>query len=129
MITLDALGMQDGVRHGFFTREGGVSGGIYAALNCGWGSGDSIDHVTENRRRAMARLDLDGEALATLHQVHSPTVVAVEAASPFGWHEFADDVVGLTRFGASAPAPTLYEQLGITAEAVAARVMDLLGKE
>ena len=56
-------------------------------------------------------------------------VVAVEAASPFGWHEFADDVVGLSRFGASAPAPILYEKLGITAEAVAARVMELLGKE
>jgi transketolase len=56
-------------------------------------------------------------------------VVAVEAASPFGWHEFADDVVGLSRFGASAPAPVLYQQLGITAEAVAARVAELLGKE
>jgi transketolase len=56
-------------------------------------------------------------------------VVAVEAASPFGWHEFADDVVGLSRFGASAPAPILYEKLGITAEAVAARVMELLGRE
>jgi transketolase len=56
-------------------------------------------------------------------------VVAVEAASPFGWHEFADDVVGLSRFGASAPAPILYEKLGITAEAVAARVLELLGKE
>jgi transketolase len=56
-------------------------------------------------------------------------VVAVEAASPFGWHEFADDVVGLSRFGASAPAETLYEELGITAEAVVERVMELLGKE
>jgi transketolase len=56
-------------------------------------------------------------------------VVAVEAASPFGWHEFADDVVGLSRFGASAPAPTLYPELGITPEAVADRVTELLGKE
>jgi transketolase len=56
-------------------------------------------------------------------------VVAVEAASPFGWHEFADDVVGLTRFGASAPAPTLYQELGITAEVVADRVAELLGRE
>jgi transketolase len=55
--------------------------------------------------------------------------VAVEAASPFGWHEFADDVVGLTRFGASAPAATLYQKLGITAEAVADRVVRLLGRE
>ena len=57
-----------------------------------------------------------------------PTV-AVEAAAPLGWHEFADAVVGLTRFGASAPAPILFEKLGITAEAVADRVAKLLGKE
>jgi len=56
-----------------------------------------------------------------------PTV-AVEAASPFGWHEFADDVVGLDRYGASAPAPILYRELGITAEAVADRVVALLDK-
>jgi transketolase len=57
-----------------------------------------------------------------------PTV-AVEAASPFGWHEFADDVVGLTRFGASAPGPIVFQKLGITAEAVADRVTKLLGRE
>jgi transketolase len=57
-----------------------------------------------------------------------PTV-AVEAASPFGWHEFADDVVGLTRFGASAPGPIIYQKLGITAEAVADRVTKALGRE
>jgi transketolase len=57
-----------------------------------------------------------------------PTV-AVEAAAPLGWHEFADDVVGLTRFGASAPGPTVFKELGITAEAVAGRVARLLGKE
>jgi transketolase len=57
-----------------------------------------------------------------------PTV-AVEAAAPLGWHEFADDVVGLTRFGASAPGPVVYQKLGITAEAVADRVTKLLGRE
>jgi transketolase len=57
-----------------------------------------------------------------------PTV-AVEAASPFGWHEFADEVVGLTRFGASAPGPIVFQKLGITAEAAADRVMRLLGRE
>jgi transketolase len=56
-----------------------------------------------------------------------PTV-AVEAAAPIGWYEFADDVVGLTRFGASAPAPIIYEKLGITAEAVAERVSRLIDK-
>jgi transketolase len=57
-----------------------------------------------------------------------PTV-AVEAAAPLGWHEFADEVVGLTRFGASAPAPIIYQKLGITAEVVAERVTELLGRE
>ena len=56
-----------------------------------------------------------------------PTV-AVEAAAPYSWYEFADDVVGLTRFGASAPAEILYEKLGITPEAVAERVSRLLDK-
>ncbi|MCB1486461.1 MAG: transketolase, partial [Bauldia sp.] len=56
-----------------------------------------------------------------------PTV-AVEAAAPYNWYEFADDVVGLTRFGASAPAEILYQKLGITPEAVAERVSRLLGK-
>ena len=46
-----------GVRHGFFTREGGVSDGIYAGLNCGPGSDDSPDAVAENRARAVASLD------------------------------------------------------------------------
>ena len=56
-----------------------------------------------------------------------PTL-AVEAAAPFGWHEFADDVLGLARFGASAPGPTVYRELGFTPEAVAARLAKLLGK-
>jgi transketolase len=56
-------------------------------------------------------------------------VVAVEAASPLGWHEFVDDVVGMNRFGASAPAPVLYREFGITPEAVADRVAALLQKE
>jgi len=54
-----------------------------------------------------------------------PTV-AVEAAAPTSWWEFADDVVGLTRFGASAPAEIVYQKLGITAEAVAEKVSRLL---
>ncbi|MCG8547758.1 MAG: transketolase [Alphaproteobacteria bacterium] len=57
----------------------------------------------------------------------TPTL-AVEAASPLGWHEFADDVLGLTRFGASAPGPIVQKELGFTAEAVAERLKTLLGK-
>lgn len=56
-----------------------------------------------------------------------PTL-AVEAASPLGWYEFADDVLGLDRFGASAPGPVVYKKLGFTPEAVAQRVTKLVGK-
>ena len=71
-----------GVRHGFFTRQGGVSRGLYASLNCGLGSGDDPAAVRENRARAMAAFGLAGEALATAHQVHSARVHLLEA--PFG---------------------------------------------
>jgi transketolase len=54
-----------------------------------------------------------------------PTL-AVEAAAPTGWHEFADDVLGLTRYGASAPGPVVYAQLGFTPENVAARARALV---
>ncbi len=66
------------LRHAFFTREGGVSDGVYASLNCGLGSGDAVDRVLENRARAMANLGLDGGALATGYQVHSVGVAVVD---------------------------------------------------
>ena len=79
MIRDSALGAAASVRHGFFTRRGGVSGGLFASLNCGYGSNDDTDAVTENRARAMARLDLAGEPLVTCYQIHSATVARVEA--------------------------------------------------
>jgi transketolase len=57
--------------------------------------------------------------------------VAIEAATPFGWHEWvglAGKIIGLDRFGASAPYEVVYEKLGITAAAAAAAVRQLLGK-
>ncbi|CUW37296.1 conserved protein of unknown function (Multi-copper polyphenol oxidoreductase, laccase 4-255) [Magnetospirillum sp. XM-1] len=78
MITLSALNEFVRIRHGFFTREGGVSEGLYASLNCGPGSSDKPDAVRENRRRAMALLDLPEEALVTLYQTHSSDVVKVK---------------------------------------------------
>ncbi len=80
MITLGPLNDIDGVRHAFFTREGGVSEGLFASLNCGLGSGDAPDKVETNRARAMNCLDLSVESLVTSYQVHSPTVVEVERA-------------------------------------------------
>ena len=82
MITAEALSRDGRVRHGFFTREGGVSEGVYASLNCGFGSGDKPDHVAANRGRAMARLNPDpgpeGGDLITLYQTHSAVAVVVE---------------------------------------------------
>lgn len=77
MRTADTLTL-DGIGHGFFTREGGVSEGLYASLNCGLGSGDSPEAVRENRGRVAGRLGVAGERLLTLYQVHSPTAVTVE---------------------------------------------------
>lgn len=79
-LTTAALSCLDGVRHGFFTREGGVSGGIYASLNCGFGSNDVADDVAANRARAAAAVGLPYRSLVTAYQVHSPGVVTVERA-------------------------------------------------
>ena len=78
MIALSALDA-DGIRHAFFTREGGVSDGLFASLNCGFGSRDDAAKVAENRGRAMLALGLAPDRLATCYQVHSPAVVVVEA--------------------------------------------------
>ncbi len=74
-----------GIRHGFFTRQGGVSGGVYASLNCGFGSRDRTDDVAENRSRVARTLAVDRQALNTVHQVHSAEVATVAA----GWEPAA----------------------------------------
>ena len=68
-----------GIRHGFFTRQGGVSDGVYASLNCGFGSRDRTGDVAENRSRVARTLAVDPQALNTVHQVHSADV-AIAAA-------------------------------------------------
>src|SRR5437763_11866303 len=78
MITLKALDGHPTVRHAFFTREGGVSHGLFASLNCGFGSGDEIENVERNRALAASRLDLPPERLVSCHQVHGTGVIAVE---------------------------------------------------
>ncbi|WP_455373080.1 peptidoglycan editing factor PgeF [Limibacillus halophilus] len=78
MLTLGRLNELRGLRHAFFTREGGVSEGLYASLNCGYGSGDDKERVRENRSRAMAALSLPPDALHTVYQHHSPDVVELD---------------------------------------------------
>ena len=78
MITFAALASDPAVRHACFTREGGVSDGIYASLNCGFGSKDDPRAVAENRAIAAARLGLAPDRLVSCHQVHGTTVVHVE---------------------------------------------------
>jgi polyphenol oxidase len=73
-----------GVRHGFFTREGGVSGGVYASLNGGVGSRDDAGHVAENRARMAAALAVEPHRFLTAYQVHSPDVVVAE--TPWSSH-------------------------------------------
>ena len=73
-----------GVAHGFFSRAGGVSRGLYAGLNCGLGSRDDATDVAENRRRALACLDAEAAHLLTLHQIHSADVVRVTEPWPDG---------------------------------------------
>ncbi len=81
-LEIEAL-TSDGIRHGFFTRLGGVSGGLYDSLNCGYGSDDAPDHVTQNRALVCAELGVAGAALVTPYQHHSSdVVVATKAWAP-----------------------------------------------
>jgi purine-nucleoside/S-methyl-5'-thioadenosine phosphorylase / adenosine deaminase len=97
MLTTEPFSCFLAVRHGFFTREGGVSEGLYASLNCGLGSGDDPERVRENRRRAMRRLGLAAEALVTAYQVHSARVAVVEAPWPAAARPQVDGMVTRTR--------------------------------
>ncbi|MCP4999389.1 MAG: peptidoglycan editing factor PgeF [Hyphomicrobiales bacterium] len=83
------------IRHGFFTRQGGVSEGIYQGLNVGLGSKDNRGHVTENRIRICDWFDLPVEKLVTPHQIHSADVIVADG--PFsGERPKADAVVSAT---------------------------------
>jgi YfiH family protein len=70
-----------GVRHAFFTRAGGVSGGVYSSLNAGVGSNDDPAHVAENRARMAAAMGVTPDRFLTCYQIHSPEVVV--AADPW----------------------------------------------
>lgn len=76
-VSAATLASLPGIAHGFFTREGGVSSGLYASLNCGVGSGDDRAAVLTNRERAAATLGLAGDRLVSPYQVHGADVVTV----------------------------------------------------
>src|SRR5689334_9291538 len=93
-ITADCLSRSDRIAHGFFTRRGGVSRGIYASLNCGLGSQDDAAAVRENRARVAARLG--AHSLLTAHQIHSPTAIVVREAWPESERPRADALITST---------------------------------
>jgi YfiH family protein len=83
------------IPHGFLGRPGGASTGIHAGLNVGLGSDDDRETILENRRRAVDAV-MPGARLATLHQVHSPDVVAVTTPFPDDQRPPADALVTAT---------------------------------
>ena len=76
ILTADSL---TPLRHGFFTRRGGASSGIFAGLNCGAGSSDQADTVRMNRARVEEAMQLDAGHLVTIHQTHSADIVRLDA--------------------------------------------------
>ena len=78
-LEIEALNCE-GIRHGFFTRLDGVSSGLYESLNCGYGSADVPDHVTQNRALVCADLGVADAALVTPYQHHSSDVVVATKA-------------------------------------------------
>ncbi len=90
MITLSALDGMESVHHAFFTREGGVSEGVYASLNCGFGSRDDPARVAENRARAMGMIGMPVSALTTVHQEHTARAVIADRAWSHGEAPVAD---------------------------------------
>ena len=90
IITSDALATP----HGFFTRKGGASSGIFAGLNCGTGSSDQAEIVAINRARVAEAMGLPPEALVTVHQVHSARAIAV--TGPLADRPQADALVTAT---------------------------------
>ncbi len=95
MIEAEALS-HAGLSHGFFTRQGGVSSGIYGSLNGGLGSNDDRASVLENRSRMAARLGVDPGRLVSPYQIHSPDVIAVEKPFENGADRRADALVTRT---------------------------------
>jgi YfiH family protein len=85
-----------GLRHAFFSREGGVSEGIYASLNGGLGSQDDPANVVENRRRMAQQMGVPPENLLGVHQIHSPDVAVATGPWQSAARPRADAIVTRT---------------------------------
>ncbi|WP_372990875.1 peptidoglycan editing factor PgeF [Sulfitobacter sp.] len=91
ILTSDSLGT---VRHGFFTRRGGASSGVFEGLNCGSGSSDQREIVDINRARVADAMNVAPSHLIGVHQIHSATVVTVDG--PLAEKPRADALVTAT---------------------------------
>lgn len=137
-----------GVRHGFTTRAGGVSEGIYASLNLGLGRGDDPDKVRENYRRVCRALEVDIKQLTFTCQVHGNTLRTVTSADAgkgldkkvdYEADGLVTDVPGVTlvSFGADCLTVLLYDPVRRvianfhagwrgTAQQIAARAVEVM---
>ena len=79
ILTSDSLSP---LRHGFFTRKGGASSGIFEGLNCGQGSSDQTEIVAINRNRVAGAMQVDPTHMAAVHQVHSTDVITLTGPRP-----------------------------------------------
>jgi polyphenol oxidase len=96
MLQAQSLSKLPGIRHGFFTRAGGVSDGVYESLNGGVGSEDSPAKVAENRARMAKHLGVAPDRFLTCYQIHSPEVVVAETPWPSNERPRADAIVTRT---------------------------------
>jgi YfiH family protein len=93
MLGSSLLSAIPGLRHAFFTREGGVSDGIYASLNGGIGSNDDPAHVVENRRRMAEQIGVEPSYFLSVHQTHSPDVIVASGPWQGPSRPLADAIV------------------------------------
>ena len=96
VISSPLLAALPGIQHGFFTRQGRTSSGIYGALNCGLGSNDVRASVIENRNRVARYLGADDGQVVTVYQIHSATALTIDRPFVAGQVPKADALVTRT---------------------------------
>ncbi|NBX04382.1 MAG: hypothetical protein EBR02_10070, partial [Alphaproteobacteria bacterium] len=110
MFTCPTLSSLPNISHGFFGREGGHSTGLYASLNCGYGSGDDIETIEKNR--AVVAAELGTKQLLTTFQIHSNRVVTV--TEPWAWKDSPEADALVTKTPGIALGAVLANLLGTT---------------